>query len=402
MQELKLLQKEIQNAFALFKEKNDEALGEIRRYGQASQGLTDTVDTLNKRLSELETRQRDIVTRANRPTMGLIPHQGDDRDSYELRKGFDRYLRTGDKSQYLQAAATIPEVRGLAEMVDTEGGVFVAPQLADKILLKAHNLGAIRSVANVVTISSDTLAQPIMGTATVSWTTENASVADQNLTNEMMNINVYEMKALVKLSNRLLEDAAYDVQGSLTEEFSRAFAEEEDNQFANGAHPLKPGGLFSNLSVQANVVKSGVAAALYDSTHNGVDALIDLQFTPKAVYRKNGVWAMNSQTEAMVRKLKDSIGTYLWQPSTSSGAPATLLGNPIIIVQSAPSIGANTFPVVFGDFSVGYQIVDRIGLTVKFLDQLYAINSQTGFLARKRVGGEVVLPEAFAALKIST
>lgn len=41
------------------------------------------------------------------------------------------------------------------------------------------------------------------------------------------------------------------------------------------------------------------------------DEVINLYFSVKAEYRKNGVWLMNDETALVLRKLKDSDGNYL-------------------------------------------------------------------------------------------
>ena len=79
-----------------------------------------------------------------------------------------------------------------------------------------------------------------------------------------------------------------------------------------------------------------VAAALFDASNNGVDALISCLYKPKTIYRQNGTWAMNSTTESVVRKLKDGEGRYLWEPSVKVDTPNRLLGKPIVNPESMP------------------------------------------------------------------
>jgi HK97 family phage major capsid protein len=282
-----------------------------------------------------------------------------------------------------------------------DGGIFVPPDFSTDVMRKAHNIPGMRSAARVRSTSRDQFTQPIMGAGAVTWVSENASVADQVIANSSLTIRVNKMRALVLISNDLLEDSAVNLLSILSEEFAEVIAEEEDNQFATGNAAGRPAGLFSNTDVQANLVKTGVAAALSDASNNGMDALISLQFTPKAKYRRNGKFGMNSNTEAAVRKLKDSYGQYLWQPSAQAGMPATLLGDPIVVIEGAPSVAANKFPIIYGDFNY-YLIVDRVGMSVKILNEKYDDTDQIGFSVRKRVGGGVILPEAFAALKVST
>jgi len=122
----------------------------------------------------------------------------------------------------------------------------------------------------------------------------------------------------------------------------------------------------------------------------------------KKAYRRNGTFALNSNTEEEIRKLKDGNGQYLWSPSVIAATPATILGRPIVNPEGMADIGANAYPIVFGDFQAGYKIRDRAGLSVRRLDELYAAYDQTGFQIKKRVGGKVTLAEAFCPIKIAT
>jgi predicted phage gp36 major capsid-like protein len=111
---------------------------------------------------------------------------------------------------------------------------------------------------------------------------------------------------------------------------------------------------FSTFEIYAN---PAVTQTLRDDAN--VDVAADA-----APYRRNATWLMNSTTLGVVRKLKDSEGRYLWQPPVAAGQPATLLGYPLEADENMPNIGANTFPIAFGDWRAGYLIVDRIGIRV--------------------------------------
>jgi HK97 family phage major capsid protein len=235
----------------------------------------------------------------------------------------------------------------------------------------------------------------------VAWGRRAIAVSDQSMSSGGRMIQVMEVKGLLLLDDNTLEDSDANIMGELEDGFSRAIAEAEDDAIAAGAGDDNPKGIVSDTLVQANYEASGVAAALSDSTNNGIDAFIKAYYKPKKVYRRNGTWAMNSNTEEEVRKLKDGNGQYLWQPNVQAGAPATLLGRAIVNAEGMPDIAAGAYPIAFGDFFAGYKLVDRKGITVQRLVEKYAEYGQTGILVKKRVGGMVVLPEAFSCIKIA-
>jgi HK97 family phage major capsid protein len=80
--------------------------------------------------------------------------------------------------------------------------------------------------------------------------------------------------------------------------------------------------------------------------------------------------------------------------------PATLLGKPIETDDNMPDVGADAFPVAFGNFQRGYLILDRVGIRV--LRDPYTSKPNVKFYTTKRVGGAVVNFEALKLLKIAT
>jgi HK97 family phage major capsid protein len=268
--------------------------------------------------------------------------------------------------------------------------------------MNAYEMAALRPVCQVARTGRDVVKLGSLSKPSVAWGRRNIAITAQDLTTGGQSITIFDLRALTLIHNNTLDDTDANIVSEMSGAFSRAIAEAEDTAFAIGAGDDSPAGVAANTLVQANYVASGVAAAMYDASNNGVDALISCMYTPKAIYSQNGTWAMNTTTEAVVRKLKDGEGRYLWQPSSIVGTPNTLLGKPIVNPASMPDIEAGTFPVVFGDFKAGYKIRDRSGMTVQRLVERYAEYDQTGFIIKKRVGGQVTLPEAFACIKIAT
>ena len=104
---------------------------------------------------------------------------------------------------------------------------------------------------------------------------------------------------------------------------------------------------------------------------------------------------MNRKTQALLRKLKDDSGNYLWQPAATADGKATLLGFPLVEAEDMPNVGANSLSIAFGDFKRGYLIVDRMGVNV--LRDPYSAKPYVLFYTTKRVGGGV---QDFQAIKL--
>jgi len=109
------------------------------------------------------------------------------------------------------------------------------------------------------------------------------------------------------------------------------------------------------------------------------------------------VWILNDATIKAIRKLKDSTGQYLWQPSLTTSTPDTILNRPVYTSANMPTIAASAKTVLFGDLGY-YWVADRQGRSFKRLSELYAPNGQVGFLGSQRVDGKLILPEAVKVL----
>jgi len=124
----------------------------------------------------------------------------------------------------------------------------------------------------------------------------------------------------------------------------------------------------------------------------------------KADYARSGTFVFNRSTLAAIRKLKDTAGQYVFQAgmTLTGGVTNTILGYPYVEATDMPDVGANNFPIAFGDFRRAYMIVDRINLAVLRDPFTQATTGNVRYVARKRTGGQVILAEAIVKQKVST
>jgi len=336
----------------------------------------------------------------NRPK--ILNDKGEEVDEEtEVRESaFIKMLRYG-AGETGREMMTPEEVRALGGTSDADGGFLIPPSFESGIIMNAYDLAALRPICQVGSTGRDLVVLGSLSKPTVAWGRQSVAVTQQDLTTGGEKITIFDCRALTLISNNTLDDSDANIVGEMTDAFGRALAEAEDDAFAVGAGDDNPQGVVADTRVQALYVASGIAGALSDATNNGVDALIDVFYTPKSIYRRNGTWAFNSTTESVVRKLKDGEGNYLWSAGNDASAPATLLGKPIVNPEGMADIASNSYSIVFGDFMAGYKIRDRAGVTVQRLVERYAEYDQTGFLIKKRVGGQVTLPEAFCPMKMA-
>lgn len=274
----------------------------------------------------------------------------------------------------------------------TDGGYLCPTEFERQIVQALQEQNVMRRLCKVITTENDRKI-PVAASHTVAnWTAENAAFTESNPTFGQLEIDAYKLTDLIKVSTELLEDSMFDLEGYIAGEFAYAFGAAEEQAFCVGSGVGQPTGLFT-----AKGAPVGVTAA--SATAITTDEVINLIYSLKAPYRKNAKFLMNDATVSALRKLKDSNGQYLWQPSVQAGQPDRLLGYEIETSPYVPTMAAGAYAIAFGDFK-NYWIADRSGRTVQRLNELYSTNGQVGFVSTERVDGKIILPEGIKLLKM--
>lgn len=276
--------------------------------------------------------------------------------------------------------------------VDADGGYLVPEEFEKQIVDGLKESNVVRTLAKTITTQAERKIPIAVGHSVAQWTEENAAYTESNPTFGQKQIDAYKLTDLIRVSTELLQDSAFPLEPYIRDEFVRAFGVAEEEAFCVGNGTNQPTGIFT-----ANGGEVGVTAAATGAIT--VDELISLIYALKSPYRRNAKFFMHDSTVALIRKLKDGNGAYLWQPSIQQGQPDRLLGYPLYTSPYVPQVAAGALAVAFGDFK-NYWIADRAGRTVQRLNELYAGNGQVGFIATERVDGKVILPEGIKLLKM--
>ena len=338
-----------------------------------------------KRMERREAREAELSKPVNKPItekpeQTAKPEKAG-RASAAYKEDFGRHLR-----------GKTPLHNVLSESVDADGGYLVPEEFEHQIITGLDEANVIRSLAKVITTHHDRKIPISVGHSVATWTAENAAYTESNPTFGQKQIDAFKLTDLVRISVELLQDAEFDLEAYIAAEFARAFGIAEEQAFCVGTGTNQPTGIFTE-----NGGTVGVTAAAANAIT--VDEVISLVYALKAPYRKNAKFLMNDATVALLRKLKDNNGAYLWQPSVQAGQPDKLLGYPLYTSPYAPIVEGGALAVAFGDFK-NYWIGDRAGRTVQRLNELYATNGQIGYVATERVDGKVILPEGIQLLQM--
>lgn len=383
--ELKDLHTSMMTTFESLKGMIDRQNEEIAKFGEAKGETKGVEERIQAKLDELETKM-------NRTGPGSLATGGDvevEAEKAKKKSAFLTYARRGEKGLN-------PDEAKLLSISDDATGGYLAPvEMQAEIIRGVTEYSPIRGLARIRHTSSRSVDIPKRtGTFAATWVGEVETRGETDgLRYGMERIDVDEMSAVVYVTMQDLEDSAFDLEAEIVAEMGEQFGVAEGAAFVNGSGVKKPEGVLTNADLGFEV--SGSAAAIT------ADGLIDLIYGVKGVYARNGVFILNRSTIRAIRKLKDANNQYLWLPGLTADQPNTILGHRYEETPDMPSIAAGTFPVVFGDFKRGYQIVDRLAIAITRDNLTRAENGQIKIVGRKRVGGQVVLAEALRKLKIS-
>ena len=366
-----------------------EAVGALRVEIEARVPDPGKIARIEKSLDGIEDRIAGLETRARRPGGGRRAEPVSPE-----RKAFATFVKKGSEGLGPE------EIKVLSVADDAAGGYWAPSEFVGEIIKGVTEFSPIRALARVRQTAASTVEIPRRtGVFSAAWVDElEARSETTGLAFGLEEIPTHELTADVRLSTKLLEDAAVDMEAELNMEFAERFGVAEGAAFVSGNGVKRPEGFLDHSDVATT--NSGSAASIADA--NGqANGLIDLFHGLKDAYARNGTWVANRTTIGAIRKLKDGQNNYIWQPGVAGVTPNTILGRAYVEATDMPAVAANAKAVAFGDWRRAYTIVDRIVMSVLRDPYTLASQGQVKFVARRRVGGQVVLAEALRTLTIA-
>lgn len=349
-------------------------------YTQMEQEIND----LGKEIARLE-RQEALEAELNRPVnqpltskpgsgRGEEPKTG--RASDEYRKAMLDAFRSNFKrvSNILQ------------EGVDADGGYLVPEEYDHRLIDTLSEENIMRRLATTITTSGEHKINIAATKPAASWIEEGGALTFGDATFSQILLDAHKLHVAIKVTEELLYDNAFNLEGYILDQFGKALANAEEDAFLNGDGIGKPLGLFA--ATGGGTVAGTLTAAIKS------DDMLDLVYALKRPYRKTASFIMNDKTLASLRKLKDNNGAYIWQPSYQAGEPDRVLGYAVHTSAYAPEDA-----IAFGDYKY-YNIGDRGTRSFAELRELFAGNGMIGYVAKERVDGKLILPEAVQILKL--
>ena len=331
-----------------------------------------------ERMEEMENMENELNKPVNSPIV-TKPLKADNevktgRASNEYKEAMLNALR----SNFRQVSNV------LQEGVDADGGYLVPDEYDTRLIQKLEDNNIVRALATKIKTSGEHKINIASTTPAAAWIEEGGTLTFGDAKFEQKILDAHKLHVAVKVTEELLYDNAFGLENFLIDSFGKAIGNAEENAFLNGTGNGQPTGIFDETA--------GGTYITTEATEG--DAIIELVYSLKRAYRKNAAFILNDKMIAKIRTYKDHNGAYMWQPSLIAGEPDKLLGYPVYTSQYAPEDS-----IAFGDFSY-YNIGDRGARSFKQLTELFAGNGMIGYVAKERVDGILVLPEAVQILKI--
>jgi HK97 family phage major capsid protein len=305
-------------------------------------------------------------------------------ENSEEALGLKSFLKSGD----------LLETKSYNSSVSNDGGFTISPKIQNAVNSSIAEDSVIRKLAKIEQISTSSLEIICnSGSMEAGWTME---TDDRKITQNgsfiKKVINVHELYAQPKASQRFLDDSFVNVESWLKEEISSSFANLEARAFIKGDGNKMPRGVLSAASEDNNMQLSEALSS---------DNLLDLIYLLPAKFHKNASFVMHPETVCMIRKLKENnSGRFLWNPSLESSRPSSILGIPVYEDANMPRPSEEGPHILLADFKQSYRIVDRSGMHL--LRDPFTDKPFVKFYVTKRVGGDVVNDQAMVFLTLAS
>lgn len=328
-------------------------------------------------------------------------------DKYkEHKRLFKQFIIKGDQF-FTEKEADFMKMRtkDLTGVSDPNGGYVVIPEMDAAITRVIYETSPMRQVCTVKTITTDQYEKlQRVDLPTAVWTDRlSAPGTTTTPTYNKLIIRANNVAAEPLIHQFLLDDAAVDVENELVLALAKIFELTENSAFVSGDGAGQPTGFLSyaagsgyDTTVASIVANWGKIEQVVAGSTSAVqyDGLVNLQTALKEPYHNNASWVMNRPTRGAVRLLKNGNGDPMWAPGLA-GAPSELFGYPVVVAADMPSITSNSLSIAFGDFGMGYTIVDRMG--TRLLRDPYTQKPYVKYYTTKRTGGGV---DNFEAIKL--
>ena len=401
MSEEKTLASQIMEATNYLREQADKMTEERKSIGVATAESKAALEKASNRIDQLEA--------ALQKTTLVKPGEAKDESRKARSAAFLKWMRYGK--------ANLEPAERKALIEDTTGLYLVPEEIEAEIIRAVPQYNVFRNLSSIVNVGRDKLRKRTLAELTMSWgkIEGSASITESTQVPTSTYIYVEDLYGLTKIGEDELADVDFNLAAVIADSFSIARANTEEAGFAIGrghATYEEPDGIAVDATLQTDIGNGAGAGATgtYGINWDTDDTLtiaevLECEYRLPTQYLNGASWLMNRKTELVIRGLRAggytaTDGPWLWQPSLQAGQPKTIDGFPVYNNNSMkfPADTTAGINIIFGNFKLGYRIVDRLGMTMQRLDELYSEAGMVGFKSHFRVGGSIIRPDAFQVI----
>lgn len=335
-----------------------------------------------ERMEQMDAMEKEMNKPVSTPIV-TKPMTADGKEKKKIGRASDAYkngMLTALRTNFRQVSDI------LQEGVDADGGYLVPEEYDSRLIDTLEEENIMRKLGRVITTSGEHKINIAATKPAAAWVEEGGALTFGDATFSQILLDAHKLHVAIKVTEELLYDNAFGLENYIIDQFGKALANAEEDAFLNGTGVGQPLGLFAKTG--GGTTAETLTAALK------ADDILNLIYALKRPYRKNASFIINDKNLAVIRKLKDNNGAYMWQPSYQAGEPDKILGYDVHTSAYAPEDA-----IAFGDYSY-YNIGDRGTRSFKQLTELFAGNGMIGYVAKERVDGKLILPEAVQILRL--
>lgn len=383
----------------------DEKLTNITTNLSELEGVKQAMDAKAETVDELKTRCDELEEKLNTPT--FTKPDGKRQISPELKEKQIEFIRTGSPQARAEVNEKLaPLAKSLNLTVAEEGAIFWTVTKDTNVIPLITESSPMRQISRVVNIGTSSYTVPRQnGAAVGGWVGEREAPTETTApTFAQIEIEAHELYAEPRVTQKMLEDAEFDVEGYLNNEIAMALARLQETAFVTGNGVKKPRGFLTYDAVASNpgtteleYVPTG-ADGDWDGT-NPITVFNTMIGKFKQDYLAGSRFLMSRLRLAEIMNFLDGDGRPIWQPSLQAGVPSELRGYPVTLAEDLPAKASDSLSVAFGNFDRGYRIVERRGL--RLVRDALTSKPYVKFYTTQRVGGDVVDHEAIKVFKFS-
>lgn len=140
-----------------------------------------------------------------------------------------------------------PEMRNALQVgTDTEGGYLVPDEFEHTLVQGLNENTIIRAHAHVITTSSGLHKIPVVAShGSASWIDEEGAYTESDETFGQVQLDAHKVGTVIKVSEELLNDSAFDLEGYISSEFVRRIGDKEEEAYLTGNGSSKPTGILN-------------------------------------------------------------------------------------------------------------------------------------------------------------